>query len=80
MLNVKLDKGVEKVEIAGNIVEILSDVTALLKIIHDEIGEGEAREFFKKSLKDVANDEIYAKNEEELDKIVEEKQKAHNRQ
>lgn len=72
MLEVRINKGEIMVSVNGNMSEILSDLTFLIKLIDEKL-EGEAKEGFRNGLDHLVNDKIYAKTEKEMDELVKEK-------
>lgn len=74
MLKVELNgnKGIVKVEANGSLPELMADVTDLLSVMYEGIGE-EQKEDFKNYVKHLADEELYAKTNKEMDELVKNK-------
>jgi adenylate kinase len=73
MLKVEINgkEGITKVEANGVLPELMADVTILLNAMYEGISEKE-KQNFKNCIKDLAEKELYAKSNEEIDKLVKE--------
>ena len=73
MLKVELNgkEGIVEVEACGSLPELMSDITTVLNIMYDGIKE-EQKKDFKECVKTIAEKELYAKTDEEMDKLVKE--------
>jgi predicted RNA-binding protein Jag len=73
MLKVELNgnEGIVKVEACGSLPELMADVTTMLNVMYDGIKE-EQKKDFKECVKRLAEEELYAKSKEEMDKLANE--------
>ena len=77
MLKFELNKeeGISSVEASGSLPELMADVTTLLNVMYEGISK-EQREGFKACIKNLADEELYTKTDEEIDKLVKEQKKS----
>lgn len=57
-----------KLEVSGNIVEIMSDLSTIIHEIYDSLPKVEIRDYFDHKLKELVNDGIYKWTEEDFKK------------
>lgn len=74
MLEVRMNKGETMINCCGSPDEVISDITLLIRIIHERL-EGKAKKFFEESLEEVVKDKVYAKSLEELEELNKKKRK-----
>ncbi len=74
MLEVKINgnEGIVNVEANGSLPELMADVATMLNVMYEGISEKEKQDF-KYCIKELAEKELYAKNDEEIDKIAKDK-------
>ena len=75
MLDVKIDKSENCIEVSGNVVQISSDVGLLIKVIYDGLEDNDCKDFFVDSLKRFMNEGLYGMNSEELAELNKKKLK-----
>lgn len=71
MLKVEINgkKGIVSVQGEGTLSELIVDITALLKGVYKGLSE-DCKEEFKKCVKQLAEEELYAKSNEEMNEII----------
>lgn len=71
MLKVELNgnEGIVKVEANGALSELMADVTTMLNVMYEGLKE-EQRQDFKYCVKRLADEELYAKTNKEMDELV----------
>ena len=74
MLEVRMNKEETMVNVCGTPPEVMSDITLLIRIVHERL-EGSSKKFFEESLEEIVKDKVYAKPVEELEKLNENKRK-----
>lgn len=74
MLKVVLNSKEQIIEGQGNVVELCTDVGYLIKVIYEGSENKDCKEFFKESLKEFMNDEIFAMDYNELKKACKQKE------
>ena len=74
MLKVEINgkQGKVKVEASGSLPELMSDIAAMLNAMYNGMDD-ERKKDFKSCIEELVEKELYAKTEEEMDKLIEEK-------
>lgn len=70
MLKVEITKNSNSIEACGNVVELCTDVSCLIKMVYDGLDNEDCKKFFAEGIKNFMNDEAYAKTSEELEEMV----------
>lgn len=73
MLKAEINKEEISLEVQGNIIDLTTDITMLLVGVHRNLPDEETKSNFRRMIKDIANEEVYAKTPEQITKSIEEK-------
>ena len=77
MLNVEINRkeGIINVEASGSLQEMMADLTTLLNIEYEGLGDKEKQDALECCLKGLLEDRLYAKSSEEISNLAKEKEK-----